>query len=216
MAKKSYVVFGLGEFGRSVALTMVRNGYEVLAVDKHEERVQEIADEVTRAVCADGTETEVLRNLGLEAMDGAIIGIGDNLEASILITMGVKDCGVPFVLAKARNAVEEKVLRRVGADDVVFPERAMGIRIGRNLSSGNFSDIIELSPLFSMVEMKIPKKWYGKTLRELNLRQTLGLNLIGRKDGDEITVSLNPDEVMRENATYIVLGSNESLDRIKE
>lgn len=216
MAKKSFVVFGLGEFGRSVALTMVRNGYEVLAVDKHEERVQEIADEVTRAVCADGTETEVLKNLGLEAMDGAIIGIGDNLEASILITMGVKDCGVPFVLAKARNAVEEKVLRRVGADDVVFPERAMGIRIGRNLSSGNFSDIIELSPLFSMVEMKIPKKWYGKTLRELNLRQTLGLNLIGRKDGDEITVSLNPDEVMRENATYIVLGSNESLDRIKE
>lgn len=216
MTKKSFVVFGLGEFGRSVALTMVRNGYEVLAVDKHEERVQEIADEVTRAVCADGTETEVLKNLGLETMDGAIIGIGDNLEASILITMGAKDCGVPFVLAKAKNAVEEKVLRRVGADDVVFPERAMGIRIGRNLSSGNFSDIIELSPQFSMVELKIPKKWYGKTLRELNLRQTLGLNLIGRKDGDEITVSLNPDEVMRENATYIVLGSNESLDQIKE
>lgn len=216
MTKKSFVVFGLGEFGRSVALTMVRNGYEVLAVDKDEERVQEIADEVTRAVCADGTEMEVLQNLGLDAMDGAIIGIGNNLEASILITMGVKDCNVPFVLAKAKNDVEEKVLRRVGADDVVFPERAMGIRIGRNLSSGNFSDIIELSPLFSMVEMKIPKKWYGKTLRELNLRQTLGLNLIGRRDGDEFTVSLNPDEPMRENSTYIVLGSNESLDRIKE
>jgi trk system potassium uptake protein TrkA len=144
------------------------------------------------------------------------VAIGESLEASILITMGAKDCGVPFVLAKAKTEMEEKVLRRVGADDVVFPERAMGIRIGRNLSSGNFTDIIELSPQFSMVEMKIPKKWYGKTLRELNLRHVLGLNMIGRKEGDEITVSLDPDEVMRENATYIVLGSNDSLARIKE
>jgi trk system potassium uptake protein TrkA len=216
MTKKSFVIFGLGEFGRSVALTMMQNGYEVLVVDRKEELVEEIADDVTRAICADATDTSVMSHLGLDAMDGAIVAIGESLEASILITMGAKDCGVPFVLAKAKTEMEEKVLRRVGADDVVFPERAMGIRIGRNLSSGNFTDIIELSPQFSMVEMKIPKKWYGKTLRELNLRHVLGLNMIGRKEGDEITVSLDPDEVMRENATYIVLGSNDSLARIKE
>jgi trk system potassium uptake protein TrkA len=216
MTKKSFVIFGLGEFGRSVALTMMQNGYEVLVVDRKEELVEEIADDVTRAICADATDASVMSHLGLDAMDGAIVAIGESLEASILITMGAKDCGVPFVLAKAKTEMEEKVLRRVGADDVVFPERAMGIRIGRNLSSGNFTDIIELSPQFSMVEMKIPKKWYGKTLRELNLRHVLGLNMIGRKEGDEITVSLDPDEVMRENATYIVLGSNDSLARIKE
>jgi trk system potassium uptake protein TrkA len=216
MTKKSFVIFGLGEFGRSVALTMMQNGYEVLVVDRKEELVEEIADDVTRAICADATDVSVMSHLGLDAMDGAIVAIGESLEASILITMGAKDCGVPFVLAKAKTEMEEKVLRRVGADDVVFPERAMGIRIGRNLSSGNFTDIIELSPQFSMVEMKIPKKWYGKTLRELNLRHVLGLNMIGRKEGDEITVSLDPDEVMRENATYIVLGSNDSLARIKE
>lgn len=215
MARKSFAVFGLGEFGQSVALTMMKNGYDVLAVDKRTDRVQEIADHVTRAVRADATDADVLKSLGLETMDGAIVGIGSSLEASILITIGAKECGVPYVLAKAKDAIEEKVLRRVGADEVVFPERAMGIRIGQNLSSGNFSDIVELSSSFSMVEMKIPAAWNGKTLRELKLR-ALGLNIIGRKNGDEVTITLDPDETMSNTATYIVIGSNESLEKVKE
>ena len=162
MARKSFVVFGLGEFGQSVALTMVKNGYDVLAVDKRTDRVQEIADHVTRALRADATDLEVMKSLGVETMDGAIVGIGGSLEASILITIAAKECGVPYVLAKAKDAIEEKVLRQVGADEVVFPERAMGIRIGQNLSSGNFTDIIELSSSFSMVEMKIPAHWEGR------------------------------------------------------
>lgn len=214
MARKSFVVFGLGEFGQSVALTMVKNGYDVLAVDKRTDRVQEIADHVTKALRADATDLEVMKSLGVETMDGAIVGIGGSLEASILITIAAKECGVPYVLAKAKDAIEEKVLRRVGADEVVFPERAMGIRIGQNLSSGNFTDIIELSSNFSMVEMKIPASWEGRTLRELNLR-VMGLNIIGRKKGDDVTITLNPDEKMDRSAIYIVVGSNESLEKVK-
>ncbi len=214
MARKSFVVFGLGEFGQSVALTMVKNGYDVLAVDKRTDRVHEIADHVTRALRADATDLEVMKSLGVETMDGAIVGIGGSLEASILITIAAKECGVPYVLAKAKDAIEEKVLRRVGADEVVFPERAMGIRIGQNLSSGNFTDIIELSSSFSMVEMKIPASWEGRTLRELNLR-VMGLNIIGRKKGDDVTITLNPDEKMDRSAIYIVVGSNESLEKVK-
>ncbi|MCI8403155.1 MAG: TrkA family potassium uptake protein [Lachnospiraceae bacterium] len=215
MMRKSFVVFGLGEFGQSVALTMAKNGYDVLAVDKRTDRVQEIADHVTRAIRADATDMEVMKSLGVDTMDGAIVGIGGSLEASILITIAAKECGVPYVLAKARESIEEKVLRRVGADEVVFPERAMGIRIGQNLSSGNFTDIIELSSKFSMVEMKIPSEWENKTLRELNLRK-LGLNIIARKYGDEVTITLNPDAVMDADAICILVGSNESLEKIKE
>lgn len=216
MAKKSFAVFGLGEFGQSVALTMVKNGYEVLAVDLAREPVQEIADYVTRAVRADATDMEVLKNLGLDTMDGVIVAIGGNLEAAILMTIGAKECGVPYVLAKAKNRMAEKVLRRVGADDVVFPERAMGIRIANNLTAGNFSDVIELSTKFSMVEMTIPAAWRGKTLRQLNLLRTLGLNIIGRKVGDDVTIALNPDEVLDPEATYIVVGNNDSLEKVKE
>ena len=169
---------------------------------------------MTRALRADATDLEVMKSLGVETMDGAIVGIGGSLEASILITIAAKECGVPYVLAKAKDAIEEKVLRRVGADEVVFPERAMGIRIGQNLSSGNFTDIIELSSRFSMVEMKIPASWEGRTLRELNLR-VMGLNIIGRKKGDDVTITLNPDEKMDRSAIYIVVGSNENLEKVK-
>lgn len=216
MARKSFVVFGLGEFGESVALTMMKNGYDVLAVDKRTDRVQEVADHVTRAVRADATDMEVLKELGLDSMDGAIVCIGSSLEATILITIGAKECGVPYVLAKAKTDIEEKVLRRVGADEVVFPERAMGVRIGNNLSSGNFSDIIELSSRFSMVEMRIPAGWQGKTLRELNLLRTMGINVIGRKEGEEVAIALNPDEPLDSKASYIVVGKNESLEKVKE
>ncbi len=215
MAKKSFVVFGLGEFGQSVALTIMRNGYEVLAVDRRSDRVQEIADQVTRAVRADATDPEVMRSLGVETMDGAIVGVGGSLEASILITITAKECGIPYVLAKAKDDIGEKVLRRVGADEVVFPERAMGIRIGQNLSSGNFFDIVELSSRFSIVEMKIPTAWEGRTLRELGLR-ALGITAIGRRCGEDMTVNLNPDDQMRKDCTYILVGSNESLARARE
>ena len=150
MARKEFAVFGLGEFGRSVALTLAKNGCEVMAIDSSSEKVQEIADSVTHAVKADATDMDVVRSLGLNNLDAVVIAIGNNLEASIMATIISKECGVPYVLAKASNDIHAAVLRKVGADEIIYPEKAMGVRTARNLMSGNFLDFIELSKSFSI------------------------------------------------------------------
>lgn len=215
MKRKEFAVLGLGEFGRSVALNLAQGGASVLAVDNCEECVQMVADSVTYAVKADLTDPETLHMLGIRNMDVAVVCISDNLEASILATIISKESGVPFVMAKARDELQASVLRKVGADQIIFPERSMGVRIARNLIAGNFVDIIELSSKFSMVEVSIPRKWAGKTLRELDLR-TLGLNMIARKEDDEVTMVLEPDQILEQGDIYILVGSNEALERIPE
>lgn len=215
MKRKEFAVLGLGEFGRSVALNLAQGGASVLAVDNCEECVQMVADDVTYAVKADLTDPETLRMVGIQNMDVAVVCISDNLEASILATIISKESGVPFVMAKARDELQASVLRKVGADQIIFPERSMGVRIARNLIAGNFVDIIELSSKFSMVEVGVPGKWAGKTLRELNLR-SVGLNMIAKKEEDEIKMVLEPDQVLRQGDIYILVGSNEALARIPE
>ncbi len=215
MKRKEFAVLGLGEFGRSVALNLAQGGASVLAVDNCEECVQMVADDVTYAVKADLTDPETLRMVGIQNMDVAVVCISDNLEASILATIISKESGVPFVMAKARDELQASVLRKVGADQIIFPERSMGVRIARNLIAGNFVDIIELSSKFSMVEVGVPGKWAGKTLRELNLR-SVGLNMIAKKEEDEVKMVLEPDQVLRQGDIYILVGSNEALARIPE
>ena len=214
MARKEFAVFGLGEFGRSVALTLAKNGCEVMAIDSSSEKVQEIADSVTHAVKADATDMDVVRSLGLNNLDAVVIAIGNNLEASIMATIISKECGVPYVLAKASNDIHAAVLRKVGADEIIYPEKAMGVRTARNLMSGNFLDFIELSKSFSMVEITPPPSWVGKSLRELDLRKK-GLNVIACKQGDNVITQLDPDTVLREGDDFIIVGHNESLNRIK-
>lgn len=215
MKRKEFAVLGLGEFGRSVALNLAQGGASVLAVDNCEECVQIVADHVTYAVKADLTDPETLHMLGIQNMDVAVVCISDNLEASILATIISKESGVPFVMAKARDELQASVLTKVGADQIIFPERSMGVRVARNLIAGNFVDIIELSSKFSMVEVGIPGKWAGKTLRELNLR-SVGLNMIAKKEDDEVKMVLEPDQVLRQGDIYILVGSNEALARIPE
>ncbi len=215
MKRKEFAVLGLGEFGRSVALNLAQGGASVLAVDNCEECVQMVADDVTYAVKADLTDPETLRMVGIQNMDVAVVCISDNLEASILATIISKESGVPFVMAKARDELQASVLRKVGADQIIFPERSMGVRIARNLIAGNFVDIIELSSKFSMVEVGVPGKWAGKTLRELNLR-SVGRNMIAKKEEDEVKMVLEPDQVLRLGDIYILVGSNEALARIPE
>ena len=215
MKRREFAVLGLGEFGRSVALNLALGGASVLAVDNCEECVQMVADHVTYAVKADLTDPETLHMLGIQNMDVAVVCISDNLEASILATIISKQSGVPFVMAKARDELQASVLTKVGADQIIFPERSMGVRLARNLIAGNFVDIIELSSKFSMVEVGVPGKWAGKTLRELNLR-SIGLNMIARKEDDEITMVLEPDQVLKQGDIYILVGSNEALARIPE
>ena len=214
MARREFAVFGLGEFGRSVALTLAKNGCEVMAIDSSSEKVQEIADSVTHAVKADATDMDVVRSLGLNNLDAVVIAIGNNLEASIMATIISKECGVPYVLAKASNDIHAAVLRKVGADEIIYPEKAMGVRTARNLMSGNFLDFIELSKSFSMVEITPPPSWVGKSLRELDLRKK-GLNVIACKQGDNVITQLDPDTVLREGDDFIIVGQNEALNRIK-
>lgn len=212
--KKQCVVIGLGEFGTSIALTLEEQGCEVLAIDTDEKRIEEVTEQVTHAVVANAADPDVLYSLGIRNFDLAVVTIGNNLEASIMTTILVKESGVPYVLAKAQNELHAQVLRKVGADKVVFPERDMGIRVARNLLAGHFIDMIELSDQFSIVEVNTPSSWIGKNLKQLDLRKK-GLNIIAKKDGNTVETVLNPDRNLTGQEVYIIFGSNDALMHLK-
>lgn len=213
---KKFGVFGLGDFGQSVAIALAKNGCEVLAVDIHEENIQDIADYVTTAVRADLCDHDALKHLNIKSLDVVVVAVGDNMEAGVMATILAKEAGVPYILAKAKNEIFAKVLKKVGADEIVFPEIAMGQRIAKGLLTGKFIDLLELSSKFSLTEFKVFDRWVGKTLRELNLRERYGVNMIGRKIGEEIEMDLNPDAPMEEGDIYIVAGKNKSLEQCLE
>ena len=213
MSQKEFGVIGLGEFGRSIAIALASNGCQVMAIDIKDDRIQDIADYVTMAVRADVCDADTMRSLGIKKLDGVVIAIGDNLEASIMATIVAKEAGVPYILAKASNEIHATVLKKVGVDEVIFPEQAMGKRIARSLVAGNFIDIVELSKEFSMVAIDVPTEWIGKSLRELNLRDRYGMNCIARKDGDKVEMKLDPDRKLLEGEHYIFVGDNASLEQ---
>lgn len=214
--KKQYVVFGAGKFGKSIAVTLQQLGCEIVLVDKDPEIIQELADEVSYAICADVEDAAVFENLGMHNLDGAIIAITENLEASIMTTMMCSEIGIPRILAKARNEMHEKILKRVGAHKVIFPEVEMGRRVAKYLVADNFADWIELSPKYSLVEMDIPAAWCGKTLIELQVREKFGLNVIGIKDGGSVSVNLDPKVPLRSGTVLIVVGDNRDLEAFQD
>lgn len=214
MARKEFVVFGLGKFGSSVAKALADNGCQVMAVDSEQSKVEEIADHVTYAVCTDVTDAEAIRSLGISNFDGAIVAIGENLEASVLVTIIVKEVGIPYVLAKAQTNLQAKVLKKVGADKIVFPEQESGIRIAHNLVGGNLFDAIELSAKYSMVDLDVAPDWVGKSLRELNLRATKKINVIGIKRGDEFEITPDPDAPLQADDILLVIGKNQTLTKL--
>lgn len=212
--RKQYVVFGGGKFGGSIAATLQEHGCEVILVDRNPEIVQEMADKVSYAVCANVEDQEVFEELGVRNLDGAIVAITGNLEASIVTTMMCKESGIPFILAKAKSRMHEKILRSVGAHKVIYPEVEMGRRVAKYLVADNFADWIELSPQYSLVEMKIPSAWVGKSLMELQIREKYQLNVIGMKDGDTVSVTLNPKEPLKAGIVLIVVGENKILEKL--
>ena len=165
MQNKEFVVFGLGRFGTSVAITLAESGCEVLVVDDNEDKINEIAPFVTHAVRAHITDGDTLRTLGIKNFDGAVVAIGEDLEASVMTTILVKELGIPYILAKAQSEIQAKILKKVGADMVVFPEKETGVRIANNLIMGNFFDAVELSSTFSLIECDPLKDWIGKSLK---------------------------------------------------
>lgn len=216
MSKKEYIVIGLGQFGTSIAQTLMQNDCEVLALDINEKRTRAIADSVTCAVTGNVMDAELLAGLGIRNFDGAIIAIGENMEASIMATMVVNELGVPHILAKAQSELHAKILRKVGADRVVLPEFEMGIRYANNMVHGNFFDAVELSPDISMMEIYVRREWEGKSLKQLNMRAKYKINVIGIKSEDEFDVNPDPDEPLRAGAQLVSIGRNEVLNKLAE
>ena len=215
MSGKSFAVIGLGQFGMTLAKELANADYDVLAIDDKDENIQEIADTVTYAVRADVREPGILKSLGVQNVDVAIIAVAENMEASITATMQVKDLGVPLVLAKAMNSLHGRILEKIGADQVIYPERSMGLRVARNLTSNGFEDIFELSSEFSMAEFRIPADWAGKSLAELKIREKYKINVVAVKLGDEVNVNIDPAEKLKEGCVLVAAGKNQDLNRVK-
>lgn len=215
MLLKQFVILGLGRFGSSLARTLYGLGHDVLVIDANEDIIQDISDSVTHAVQADATDENALRSLGLRNFDVAIVTIGSNIQASIMVTLIVKELGVKYVVSKAQSELHAKVLYKIGADRVVFPERDMGIRLAHNLVSSNVLDFIELAPDYSIVEVVTLPEWEGKTLEQLDMRVRYGINIMAIKHGSEINISPRADEVIKSNDVLVVIGSNEDLTKIE-
>lgn len=216
--KQNYAIIGLGRFGGSICRTLVESGQEVLAIDSNEERVNEYMNIATHAVVGNAQDESTLRSLGIRNFDHVIVAIGEDIQASILVTLMVKEMGVPNVLAKAQNEYHAKVLERVGADRVVHPERDMGVRIAHNLVSRNILDFIELSDEFSLAEIKVSNpKFFNKSLIEVNFRQRFGLTVVAirRADG-QVVVSPPANETVCENDNLLVIGSTVNVDNLDE
>lgn len=213
---KQFVVIGLGRFGTSVAKTLSSAGHDVLAIDMRETAVQVVMNDVTHAVQTDAREEENLKALGVRNFDVAIVAIGDDLQASILITLMLKELGIKYVVAKAQNSLHGKVLEKVGADRVVYPEKEMGARLAHNLVSTNIMDCIELSPDYSIAEIKSPVKFVNKSLGELNLRAVYEISVIAIKRGDTIIVAPGADSRIEGNDILVVVSDVKALDRFPE
>lgn len=214
--RKDFVVFGLGKFGRSVAQTLSANGCDVLAIDKNEEIIQDVSEFVTHAVQADVTDADALQALGIRNFEVAVVAISNDMQSSIMATILAKEMGVGYVVAKAQNDIHKRVLEKVGADRVIFPEREIGIRIANNLTSDSFVDFIELSEDFSIVELEVKEQWKGKTLRELDMRNAYGLNVIGMRQGATMTITPGPDKLLELGEILIVIGSNTNLMKLSD
>ena len=213
---KSYAVIGLGRFGTEVARRLCALGCEVLAIDVSSELVQQVSNDVTQAVVADARDKEVLRALGLRDFDCAIVAIGGNLGDSVLATMNVKELGVPKVVCKAHDDTHRQVLLKLGADQVVIPEHEQAARLAKSLSSYNVLDYIELSGEYGIIEVPAPKTWVGKSLKELNVRAKLGVNILAIKQGDNIDVSPSADYPMSETDILVVLGDSAALEKVQK
>lgn len=214
MKKKQCAVIGLGRFGQSVAMTLSSLGHDVLGIDTSEQAVSDVSGYLTHAVQADARDESVLKSLGIRNFDVAVVAIGDNIEANILITVMLKEMGMKNVVAKAQNALHGKVLEKVGADRIVYPEKDMGIRLAHNLVSSHVMDYIELHPNYSIMEIEAPASCIHKTLGDLNLRAKHGISVLAIKNQDTIAVAPGADARINAGDVLIVIGRNDDLGKI--
>ena len=213
--KKTYAVFGLGRYGTAVARELVENGMEVIAVDSDQETVNDAATFLPICKCADITDIEVIKRLGISEIDTVIVSMAGNLESSVMAVTLCKEVGVKTVITKCANEMHQKILLRVGADEVVFPENESGIRLAKNLLSSGFIDMLSLSDDVSIVEIDVKDEWVGKNLVELNLRKKYGFNIVAVRTGEKVNVNIDPMAALKTDATLIVIANTAKLSKIK-
>ena len=215
MQKKTYAVLGLGRYGTAVAKELVKNGADVIAVDKNEQIVQDSSVYLPICKCADITDPEVISELGISNADVVIVAMASSLEGSILAITLCKEAGVKTVIAKCANETHRKILKRVGADTVVFPENESGTRLAKNLLTSGFTDVLTLSDDLSLVELATRDEWVGKSLKELNLRKKYTVNVVAFRKNGKITAPVNPEELLDKDTEIIAIVNTAKLSKLK-
>ena len=215
MKNRSYAVFGLGRYGRAVAKELVDNGNEVIAVDDNQDVVNEVAADIPLCKCADVTDADVIARLGIADVDTVIICMANSLEASVMAITLCKEAGVKNVIAKCGTEMHQKIMLRVGADQVVFPENESGIRLAKNLISSGFIDMISLSKDVSMIEIDVREEWVGRNLIELNLRKKYSINVVALRKGDAVSVDIDPHAALQAEDKLIVIANAEKLAKLR-
>ena len=213
--RKTYAVFGLGRYGIAVARELVENGMEVIAVDSDEQIIQAAADELPICKCADITSMDVIRQLGISNVDVVVVAMANNLEASVMAVTLCKEIGVKTVIAKCANEMHQKILTRVGADEVVFPENESGIRLAKNLLSSGFVDMVSLAKNVSMIELDVRPEWVGRNLIDLKLRKKYSINVVALRREDRVSVDIDPHAPLSAEDRLIVIANTEKLARLR-
>ena len=212
---KSYAVFGLGRYGMSVAKELADSGVDVIAIDNNDKKVEELVGVLPICKCADVTDPNVIKQLGVSNVDTVVIALAGELEASIMATMLCKEAGVPQVIVKCSNEIHMEILKKVGADVVVFPEQDSGKRLAKNILSSGFVDIVDISDDISIIELKARSEWIGKSLKELELRRKHAINVIAVNKNGKTEIGLHPDEVIDKDMTLIVISNKKDINKIK-
>ena len=213
---KSYVVIGLGRFGAELATRLYACGEEVMVIDTNELLIDKIADRVTRAVTADARDLDVLKKLGVENFDRAVVAVGSDLGSSALITMNLKTLNVPFIMCKAHDDTYREILEKLGADRVIIPEREVADKLALGLTHAGVMEYIELSQEFGIVEMEPVPAWVGKTVRELELRTRYGVNVIAIRHGDAISIPPDIDTPIASSEIMVMLGKYDMFENLKK
>ena len=212
---KSYAVFGLGRYGIAVAKELVNNGADVLAVDIDEDIVNSAIADIPFCRCADITDPEVIKQLGISNVDVVVIAMANNLEASVMSVILCKEAGVKMVIAKCADEMQGKILCKVGADKVVYPENESGVRLAKNLLSAGMVDLIDLSEDISVIEIPVKEKWVGKTLVELDLRKKYAINIIAIRNGEDILVNVDPNVQLSKEMQLVVIINKTNINKLK-
>ncbi|WP_127585790.1 potassium channel family protein [Paenibacillus koleovorans] len=216
MKMKQFVIIGLGRFGSSLGAELINQGLEVMGIDKDEEVVDEMADKLTHVVQADCTDEETLRALGIRNFDCAVVAIGDDIQASILTTLLLKEIGVRTVVAKALSELHGKVLERIGVDRVIFPEREMGIRVAHQLVSPNLLDYIELSKDYTIAELSVPSCMNGRSLKDLDPRARHGCSVVAINKKGGVIIAPTADDVLAEKDVMVIIGTNKQIEQFEQ